>query len=154
MTSGTLTLFIRVYTKWNLTAKFAVNFQIVALRGLSVRRLKIQPGVLWIFWCIQTIVFYHDDVMKWRHFPRNWPFVRGIHRSGWIPRTKASDAELWCFLWSVPEYKCSKQSWGWWFEMPSWSLWRHSYSSWTTLAVNSHNYHKRNVIIKTRKVGN
>ena len=23
----------------------------------------------------------------------------------WIPRTKASDAELWCFLWSVPEPK-------------------------------------------------
>ena len=23
----------------------------------------------------------HDDVMKWKHFPRNWPFVRGIHRS-------------------------------------------------------------------------
>ena len=22
----------------------------------------------------------------------------------WIPRTKASDAELWCFLWSVREY--------------------------------------------------
>ena len=21
----------------------------------------------------------------------------------WIPRTKASDAELWCFLWSEPE---------------------------------------------------
>ena len=21
----------------------------------------------------------------------------------WIPHTKASDAELWCFLWSVPE---------------------------------------------------
>ena len=21
----------------------------------------------------------------------------------WIPRTKASDAELWCFLWSVSE---------------------------------------------------
>ena len=25
--------------------------------------------------------FYHDDVIKWRHFPRNWPFVRGSHRS-------------------------------------------------------------------------
>ena len=24
---------------------------------------------------------YHDDVIKWKHFPRNWPFVRGIHRS-------------------------------------------------------------------------
>ena len=45
----------------------------------------------------------HDDVIKWKHFPRYWPFVRGIHRSRWIPRTKASDAELWCFLWSAPE---------------------------------------------------
>ena len=24
---------------------------------------------------------YHDDVIKWKHFPRNWPLVRGIHRS-------------------------------------------------------------------------
>ena len=35
----------------------------------------------------------------WRHhgkyFPRYWPFV--------IPHTKASDAGLWCFLWSAPE---------------------------------------------------
>ena len=23
----------------------------------------------------------HDDVIKWKHFPRWWPFVRGIHRS-------------------------------------------------------------------------
>ena len=23
----------------------------------------------------------HDDVIKWKHFPRNWPFARGIHRS-------------------------------------------------------------------------
>ena len=23
----------------------------------------------------------HDDIIKWKHFPRNWPFVRGIHRS-------------------------------------------------------------------------
>ena len=24
---------------------------------------------------------HHDDVIRWRHFPRYWPFVRGIHRS-------------------------------------------------------------------------
>ena len=24
---------------------------------------------------------WHDDVIKWKHFPRYWPFVRGIHRS-------------------------------------------------------------------------
>ena len=25
--------------------------------------------------------WYHDDVIKWKHFPRYWPLVRGIHRS-------------------------------------------------------------------------
>ena len=24
---------------------------------------------------------FHDDVIKWKHFPHYWPFVRGIHRS-------------------------------------------------------------------------
>ena len=24
---------------------------------------------------------YHDDVIKWKHFPCYWPFVWGIHRS-------------------------------------------------------------------------
>ena len=28
-----------------------------------------------------SILGTHDDVIKWKHFPRNWPFVRGIHRS-------------------------------------------------------------------------
>ena len=23
----------------------------------------------------------HDDVIKWKYFPRYWPFLRGIHRS-------------------------------------------------------------------------
>ena len=23
----------------------------------------------------------HDDVIKWKYFPRYWPFVREIHRS-------------------------------------------------------------------------
>ena len=27
------------------------------------------------------IIPCHDDVMKLKHFPRYWPFVRGIHRS-------------------------------------------------------------------------
>ena len=52
-----------------------------------------------ITWMKKTI--NHDDVIKWKHFPRHWPFVRGIHRCRWIPHTKASNAELWCFLWSA-----------------------------------------------------
>ena len=38
--------------------------------------------------CKHPIIVYslyesnaHDDVIKWKHFPRYWPFVRGIHRS-------------------------------------------------------------------------
>ena len=36
--------------------------------------------------CNQAILVHadslvHDDVIKWEHFPRNWPFVRGIHLS-------------------------------------------------------------------------
>ena len=44
----------------------------------------------------------------------------------WIPRTKTSDAELWCFLGAAPWiYDWLKQSRGWWSGMPSRSLWRH-----------------------------
>ena len=28
-----------------------------------------------------NLLLTHDDVIKWKHFPRYWPFVRGIHRS-------------------------------------------------------------------------
>ena len=28
------------------------------------------------------VMFYHNDVIKWKHFPLYWPYVRGIH---WSP---------------------------------------------------------------------
>ena len=31
--------------------------------------------------CQSRVYTWHDDVIKWKHFPRNWPFVRKIHRS-------------------------------------------------------------------------
>ena len=31
------------------------------------------------FWDLVQLI--HDDVIKWKHFPRYWPFVREIHRS-------------------------------------------------------------------------
>ena len=63
---------------------------------------------------------FHDDVIKWKHFPRYWPFVRGIHRSpvnsphkgqwrgalmftlicarikGWVNNRKAGDLRCFC----------------------------------------------------------
>ena len=51
------------------------------------------------------VIINYDDVIKWKHFTRYWPFVRGIHRSPVNSLTQSpSDAELWCFLWSAPEW--------------------------------------------------
>ena len=47
------------------------------VKAVKQRRVMISEGLL-------LIVFFiidHDDVIKWKHFPRYWPFVRGIHRS-------------------------------------------------------------------------
>ena len=34
-----------------------------------------------LFPLMDTGMWVHGDVIKWKHFPRYWPFVRGIHRS-------------------------------------------------------------------------
>ena len=44
----------------------------------------------------------HGDVIKWKHFPRYWPFVRIIHLSPFNSQHKGQYAEFWCFLWSTP----------------------------------------------------
>ena len=66
---------------------------------------------------------YYDDVIKWKHVPRYWPFVREIHRSAVNSPHKGQ--------WRGPFFdlrlnkRLSKRSWGWWFEMLSCLLWRH-----------------------------
>ena len=54
-----------------------------------------------------------------------------------IPRTKAIDAELWCFFDLRLNKWLSKQHWGWWFETLSRPLWRQCNVldgiSWTSL---------------------
>ena len=68
------------------------------------------------------IIFSHDDVIKWKHFPRYWPSVRGIQRSTVNSLTKASDVE---FSLICLKKRLSKQLIRRWFEKPSRSLWRH-----------------------------
>ena len=48
----------------------------------------------------------------------------------WIPLTKASDAELWCFIDLRLNKRLSKQTWGWCFETSSGQLWRHCNGTW------------------------
>ena len=58
----------------------------------------------------------------------------------WIPLTKASDAELWCFIYSAPKQRLSKQSRRRWFGTPSHSLWRHCNGHWWDLVPWSPNF--------------
>ena len=74
---------------------------------------------MWIF-IMQT----HDDVIKRKHFSRNWPFVRGIHRSGKFPTQRPVTRSFDVFFDLRLNKRLSKQQWGWGFETPSWSLWR------------------------------
>ena len=45
----------------------------------------------------------HDDAIKWKHFHVAGHLWGEITGPRWIPRTKASDAERWCWLWSASE---------------------------------------------------
>ena len=68
----------------------------------------------------------HDDVLKWKHFPRYWSFVRGIHRSPVNSSLKGQwRGALMFSLICVWINGVSIQSWGWWFETLSCPSWRH-----------------------------
>ena len=63
----------------------------------------------WIFhkFCTDSVKIQRLVYQWWRHqiesFSRHWPFVREFTGHRWIPYTKVSDAELWCFLWFALE---------------------------------------------------
>ena len=48
---------------------FLMGIHILARRHLYIKTAPGHKGVK------------HDDVIKWKNFPRHWPFARGIHRS-------------------------------------------------------------------------
>ena len=75
--------------------------------------------------CAQTTII-HGDVIKWKHFPRYWPFVRGIQR--WLvnsPHKGQWRGALMFSLICTLNKRLNKQSWCWWFETSLRSLWRH-----------------------------
>ena len=53
---------------------------------------------------------FHDDVIKWKHFHVTGLLWRKYTGHRWIPITKASNAELWRFLWSVLEQTIEQTS--------------------------------------------
>ena len=76
--------------------RFSSGYQQKTLLHLPTKSRQIEIKL------IENVSWRHHQ-MQYR-FPRYWPFVRGIH---WLPMNsphKASDAELWYFICSSPEY--------------------------------------------------
>ena len=64
------------------------------IKSMMTKILK--PGTLDVYdiwFCLQALPFPHDGVIKWEHFPRYGPFVRGIHRS---PPVDSPHKGQWC----------------------------------------------------------
>ena len=68
----------------------------------------------------------YDDVIKWKHFQRYWPFVGGNSPvPGELPAQRPVTWSFDAFFDRCLNKRLSKQSFGWSFEAPSRSLWRH-----------------------------
>ena len=113
-------LFTRAYiyhtTLWLVAIKIRRWHHLLA--SLHVLILSLSRGIIYM------MTSSNGNIL-----PRYWPFVRGIHQSPVNSLHQGQWRGLWCFLWSAVDKRLGKrlgkQSWGWWFETPSRSLWRH-----------------------------
>ena len=96
------------------------------LRGqVGLYKSLLTTGSTLLRW-MRTLTLWYDDVIKWKHFPRHWPFVWGIHRSPVNSPHKGQlrGALMFSLIFDWIKH-LSKQSWRWWFETLSGPLWRH-----------------------------
>ena len=63
----------------------------------AVRRINLRS------FCVIVMVKYMMTSSNGYNFRVSGPLCGKFTGHRWIPITKASDAELWCFLWSAPE---------------------------------------------------
>ena len=115
----------------------------------SYHRVWSRQRCQWCRWCISTGLWlpsgrgggyvgasrplptwnndriHHDDVIKWKYFPRYWPFVRGNHRPSLDSPHKGQWRGALVFsLMCAWKKRLSKDSRRRLFQMPSRSLWR------------------------------
>ena len=66
----------QAYIKCHVSSAEASDLTISYLRQSHASPVNPTPVSL-----MPSGMLWHDDVIKWKHFPRNWPFVREIQRS-------------------------------------------------------------------------
>ena len=88
---------------------------------------------------LQNDYYPHDDVTKWKHFPRYWPFMRGIHRSSVnSPHKGQWRVALMFSLICASTNGWAKPSRRRWFVTPSSSFWHHCYVQIVHMYYDSH----------------
>ena len=109
----------------------------------TARNINYKFVEVWYDTCIHIFgdAYWYDDVIKWEHFPRYWPFVRGIHRSGEFPSQRPVMRNFDVFFDRCLNKRSSKQSRRRWLATSSLSLWRHCNGRWgnrmiATVSVN------------------
>ena len=83
-------------------------------------------------------LFHHEDIIKWKHFPRYWPFVHGNSPvTGEFPPQRPVTQRFDVFFDLCQNVQLSKQSYDWWFEMPLCPLWYHGTADYQSLITRS-----------------
>ena len=83
---------------------------------------------------IRVCICMHDDVIKWKHFMMTssngnifrvtGPLCGEFTGPGEFPTQRPVTRSFDVLFDLRLNKRLSKQPWGWWFETPSWSLWR------------------------------
>ena len=71
--------------------------------GVTVEVLKQKSYMIYLYWHGVLSQYYMVTSSNGNIFRVTGPLCGEFTGHRWIPRTKASDAELWSFLWSAPE---------------------------------------------------
>ena len=80
---GSLNYYL-LFRIWSWNNKVRCMYFCILIHLTGYWRMKLLIHALKHPWMLRhewVMLQMHDDVIKWKYFPRYWPFVRGIHRS-------------------------------------------------------------------------
>ena len=96
----------RILIQLNNPADLTVSDNQMPPLPSNINNLSFHTSRFWLYRRWQLGIWFswmHDDIIKWKHFPRYWPFVWGIHRS---PGTNSPHKGQWrgalvfSFIWA------------------------------------------------------
>ena len=100
--------------------------------NFSDRKISLIEVINWVCLCCwgrkATLIRRecdHDDVIKWKHFRVTGPLCGKFTGHGEFPSQRPVTRSFDVFFDLRGNKRLRKQSWGWWFETQSRSLWRH-----------------------------